>query len=205
MAFDTFKHPHVRALLVLATLGSSGLGCDTTPKQDDEAEGSTGGESTGGESTGGESTGGESTGGESTTGEPMGVEGCIAANEPEDTHGFESDNQDECPQPFDGGDEPCPPITPESIAEQCADEGHPCDPDAILSRDAALCIAEFHELAPGLLEWRASLVYNYEHNRPIWAVENTLAADDCVQSGVELEIDAQTGELLGTYEWTASC
>ena len=91
---------------------------------------------------------------------------------------------------------------PELVAAEAADDDHAFDIADLITREAAICVAELQGLAPGLEEWRASLVYHYTHQRPIWNVENVLEyVSDSDQSGDGLAIDALTGEVLEQYSW----
>ena len=131
---------------------------------------------------------------------------CIESFSVEQGYGFESDNEGLCPQPPGGGLE-CPPITPESVAEECDEDGHPCEPDAFMTREAASCIAEAEGLDEGLSEWRIELIYDYGNHAPIWLVSNTTLVDpaDCREEGESMSIDAQTGELVEIVQWLTIC
>lgn len=135
------------------------------------------------------------------------AQSCIESNLPEDGHGFESDDET-CAAPPPGEPDPgCPPVTPEDIAEECAEDGEPCDAGAFITRDAALCIAEAEGLAEGIAKWRANLVYNYTFRRPVWAVQNTTLDDpaNCEKEGEGVMMDAETGEVLDRYGWNQIC
>lgn len=132
---------------------------------------------------------------------------CIATYAPENGYDYQSDNEGDCPQPLEGGPVECPPVTPESVARECAEDGQTCDAEAFVTREAARCLAELEELDAGIAEWRISLVYNYEYQRPIWVVENTMAIEPCGdisdEYGEALLFDAESGELLDLRLWSA--
>jgi hypothetical protein len=135
---------------------------------------------------------------------------CIDTYAPENGFGYQSDNEGDCPQPPEGDPVECPPVTPETVAQECADDGQTCDPQVFITRDAARCLAEIEELDDGLAEWRISLVYNYEYQRPIWVVDNTTQIEACGdisdEYGESLIFDAETGDLLDRGMWAAiSC
>jgi hypothetical protein len=137
--------------------------------------------------------------------EPIGPrQACIDDNASGDPEDYESDDQSCAAEPG-GGDEECPPYGPTEVAEECEEDGNPCDADSIMTRQAAVCIAELDELAPGINEWRANLVYNYGFDRPIWSIDNTLTESDCSKDGEGIAVDAITGELLERYNWGADC
>jgi len=141
-----------------------------------------------------------------TTGEEDEALACVEDHSPAEGYGFETDNVDECPQPPGGGLE-CPPITPETIAAECDEDGSPCDPDAFITREAARCLAELEDFDAGLVEWRFDLIYHSGHQLPIWAVSNTTIIDegDCREEGETLSFDAQTGELVELEQWLTIC
>jgi hypothetical protein len=135
------------------------------------------------------------------------VRACIDAHLPEDGYGFESDGVI-CTSPPPGQPQPpCEGPTPEEIAQECAADGHPCDASAIFTHDAALCIAGVHGLDEGIGDWEASLVYNYEHHAPIWAVLNLTHEDpdNCSEGGDVMFIHAETGEFLDFSHWESIC
>lgn len=91
---------------------------------------------------------------------------------------------------------------PELVAAEAADDDQPFETGDLITREAAVCIAELEQLEAGLEGWTVSLVYHYTHHRPIWNVENVLEfVSDSDQSGDGLAIDAITGEVLEQYSW----
>jgi len=134
------------------------------------------------------------------------VAACIADNPPLDENAWQGDN-DTCPQP-PPGDPPveCPDVRDQVVAS-CASEGVSCDPDEFIIRDAALCLAELAELAPGLLDWEASLVFHFGPVRPVWNVNNTTVVGnpECNREGDTLMFDAVTGELLSAGNYAFFC
>lgn len=139
--------------------------------------------------------------------DPESAEDCIAAFSPDDGYGYEQDGYD-CaePAPLDDdddlqGEDDCDPPTPESVADEAADEGVDVDPAAFITRDAALCIADLEELDEGLEGLEAWLVFNHGEQRPCWAVQNLLYESAAEGGGEVLLIDAITGEVLFAGEW----
>lgn len=135
------------------------------------------------------------------------VAACVADNRPEDGHGYESDDP-ACPSgPPGSPPTECPPVTPEDIAQQCEDDGIACDPDAFITRDAALCIARAEGLADGVAPWEVQMVYNSYYERPIWSISVTTVDDpaDCRREGDSLVLDLETGEILDSHHWLTIC
>lgn len=135
------------------------------------------------------------------------VAACVADNHPEDGHDWYSDEQI-CPSgPPGSPPSECPPVTPQSVAEACEENGVTCDPDAFITRDAAICVARAEGLAEGVAAWDVHLVYHHHYQRPLWSVSNTTLDDpaDCHQAGEQLSIDAETGEVLARLDWSSIC
>lgn len=110
-------------------------------------------------------------------------------------YGFESDPRN-CVSGPPGSPAPeCPPITPESTAEKCAANGHPCNAACIMTRDSAICIAEANGLAKGLEDdYRVQLVYHHGVEGPVWNISNLLEDKGFDgQRGEVISVDAITG------------
>jgi hypothetical protein len=126
------------------------------------------------------------------------VAACVADNHPDDGHDWESDQGPCASGPPGSPPQECPPPTPQSVTDECTAAGVSCDPDAFITRDAALCVAEAEGLAEGLAAWTAELRFSARLERPIWSVANTTAGapNSCFQESTVMAIDAETGEVL---------
>lgn len=132
---------------------------------------------------------------------------CVADNHPSDGHGWQSDEATCTQGPIDPSPSECPPATPQSVADECEAAGVSCNPDAFITRDAALCIARAEGLEEGLLPWTADLIYSERLERPAWGVTSTLegAPHSCYENSLTMVIDAETGEVLDQIGLIVSC
>jgi hypothetical protein len=136
------------------------------------------------------------------------VETCVAAHPVRGAQDYASDSPlcevDESTEEETEGT--CAGPTPREVAEECASAGHPCDASAFVSRDAAACVARSLGFAEGLSPWRLMLRYEPRAAVPVWYVDNTTEQlGACDQKGDELALHAETGELVGEFQWSASC
>jgi hypothetical protein len=144
---------------------------------------------------------GASKGGEQT------VEGCIAQYAPDKGYDFASEAPI-CAAPPPPAPMPvCPAITPQSISEQCAAAGAPCDPNRFITRDAAMCIARLQGLSEGLSPWTAKLVFRADSKRPFWIISNVTMKDpgNCSSGGDDARIDAISGAVAEMGSWDSIC
>jgi hypothetical protein len=90
-----------------------------------------------------------------------------------------------------------------SDAAIASEPGVDCDPNRIMTRDAAVCIARAEGLTEGIIGLQAGLVYNVGVRRIIWVVRNTTSSntDGNGAHGQQLSIDAITGAVLERSEW----
>ena len=101
----------------------------------------------------------------------------------------------------------CPPITPETVAADCAAAGVSCDASRFLTREAAFCVARGNGLAEGKSPWKTAFFFHEQKARPVWVVKNVLEenAADCSERGEEITIDAATGDVLDRGTWINVC
>ena len=100
------------------------------------------------------------------------------------------------------------------VEERCVEDGgRGCEVSALITREAAVCIAEREGLADGVRGWMTTLRYivrddtddRADRGRPSWSVQNTEYAEpDGSQGGQVYVIDANTGELLLQLGWGAA-
>ena len=84
-------------------------------------------------------------------------------------------------------------------------EARECEPETVLSRGAAACVATAAGLQQGLRDVQASLTYHVGLRRIVWQVQNvTSASIDGRSSGTGITIDAVTGEVLDSFGWSAT-
>jgi hypothetical protein len=88
--------------------------------------------------------------------------------------------------------------TPEDVEAACEAEGETCS--EVITREAALCIAEADGLVEGVAPTTASLL-RHEVWGWVWSTLNTLDQTAGEEGGESRTIDAFTGELLERGNW----
>ena len=85
------------------------------------------------------------------------------------------------------------------------------------ARDSALCafpideekavrIAKRAGFDEGIRPWVISFHWASQYGRFAWTISNTLSVGtECYASGKSIEIDANTGQIFGRYEWSQIC
>jgi hypothetical protein len=131
------------------------------------------------------------------------AESCKAEYAPEKGYAWEDDLTTTTAPP-----DAAPPsvmAAPERAESECLGAGNPastCDAELLMTREAALCIAESLGLSEGIGPWKAGLTYHFGDERIVWNVHSTLV-DDGVgsQSGDFVTVDAIDGTSLGKGSW----
>lgn len=87
-----------------------------------------------------------------------------------------------------------------------------CDMAALITAQAAACVAEANGLAPGITNPRTNLVYDFVYRRITWNVSNTMydgargerpEAGGGVRGGQSATVDAIDARLLNRFDWSA--
>jgi hypothetical protein len=98
-----------------------------------------------------------------------------------------------------------PPAALESVQAECRSAGGMNCEEPPISQEAARCIANNEQFAPGLEAWNIGLAYENSYHHLVWSVDNLLrnvSADD--YSGQSLTLDAVSGRVLGRTNWNAA-
>ena len=134
------------------------------------------------------------------------VASCKQKYSPAAGYGWEDDLRIATSPPGDAAPPPAPDPLDETIAE-CQAAGEPpsvCDASAVMTHDAAICVAELLGLAPGIAGLKAGIVFHHTERRIVWNVQNTLYSEPGGSEGGEsLRIDAITGASLRLGEWVS--
>ena len=88
--------------------------------------------------------------------------------------------------------------TPEDVEAACEAEGKTCG--EVITREAALCIAEADGLVEGVAPTTASL-FRHDVFGWVWSTLNTLDQTAGEEGGESRTIDAFTGEVLERGNW----
>ena len=89
-----------------------------------------------------------------------------------------------------------------------------CDAKVLITAQAATCVAEANGLARGIVATpRTGLVYDFVFRRITWSVSNTMYDGDRgerpdsgvggVRGGQSVAVDAISGKVLTSFEWSA--
>ena len=89
--------------------------------------------------------------------------------------------------------------------DRCAEAGGTCAEEGLLTREAALCVAEEEGLAAGATAWKAGLTWREGEEQIVWNVSSTtdLSVNGGCSEGEMLTLDAYTGDLVKDAEWAA--
>lgn len=130
-------------------------------------------------------------------------EDCLSRFSVENGYGFASDGGETAVAPPTDTAAPAdaPTGLDQAIAECTAEGADDCE--VVVTREAAECIAAEGGLAPGVADWRTSLVFHHTHNAIVWNVMSTASQTGATASGSSVTIHAESGEVLAESQWSA--
>ena len=88
------------------------------------------------------------------------------------------------------------------VENQCSEnKGNHCDSAKYLSWDQAVCIADISDTQEFVEPMKLQLRFSHFYQMPIWEVTKILNDTDFQREGIDIVLDASSGQLLNKNEW----